>query len=221
MRRNGRWVVVPIAATLVAASLLAGACGQTGGSHAELADAGARFWRDPASTGKAALPAHNGENAGPASGALVIKYLTTTQRKVTKQRLVKAPLQLCPVQGRGYFSDDFGAPRYAGGFHLHQGNDMFANTGTPVVAPFDGLAVATPNDLGGLAVKVFGSRGYVYNAHLVAYGKLGRVKIGDVIGYVGNTCDARGGASHDHFEWHPNNGAAVDPYPFLKAACVA
>ena len=45
-----------------------------------------------------------------------------------------------------------------------------------------------------------------------------------------------GGATHDHFEWHPNNptqwgplhvspygvsmvGTAIDPYPFLNAVC--
>jgi hypothetical protein len=45
---------------------------------------------------------------------------------------------------------------------------MFAADGTPVVAPFPGEAVATPNELGGLAVTVYGAPGYVYNAHLSA-----------------------------------------------------
>lgn len=198
------------------------ACGQTSGSHTKIADAAAaaNFWGDPTTTGVAALPPQNGENTGPGTGSIVVRYTTTTQRKITKRRLVKAPIQLCPVQGKGYFSNDFGAPRYAGGYHPHAGNDIFAAMGTPVVAPFDGVAFATPNSLGGNAVKVSGPLGFVYNAHLIAYGKLGRVKIGDVIGYVGNTGDARGGAPHDHFEWHPGGGLAVNPYPFLKAACV-
>jgi murein DD-endopeptidase MepM/ murein hydrolase activator NlpD len=65
-----------------------------------------------------------------------------------------------------------------------------------------------PNRLGGLAVDVYGADGHVYNAHLSAYGKLGDVKTGDVIGYVGST-----GGPHDYFEWHPGNGPAVDPTP--------
>ena len=85
------------------------------------------------------------------------------------------------------------------------------------MAPFDGIAEAGHNWLGGNAVYVRGENGYVYNAHLSAYGKLGEVKAGDVIGYVGSTGDA--GGPHDHFEWHPGNGSAVDPYPYLMAVC--
>ena len=101
--------------------------------------------------------------------------------------------------------------------HIHQGNDMMAGSGQPIVAPFDGIAEASHNWLGGNAVYVRGANGYVYNAHLSAYGKLGAVKAGDVIGYVGSTGDA--GGPHDHFEWHPGNGSAVDPYPYLMAVC--
>jgi peptidoglycan hydrolase CwlO-like protein len=143
----------------------------------------------------------------------------------------------CPVQGFVTFSDDFGAPRYGGGYHLHAGNDMFAARGTPVVAPFAGRAEEAGNGLGGNAVKVFGSQGWVYNAHLDQYtGTFPRdVQAGDQIGTVGNTGDAQGGATHDHFEWHPNDpsqwptwtspygvhmvGDAIDPYPFLLNAC--
>ena len=62
---------------------------------------------------------------------------------------------------------------------------MMAAGGTPIVAPFDGIAVNAKNQIGGNAVKVYGEYGYVYNAHLSAYGQLGPVETGDVIGYVG------------------------------------
>ncbi len=140
------------------------------------------------------------------------------------------PFGLCPVR----FADDFGAPRYAGGFHLHAGIDIFAPLGTPVVAPFPGTAVERGNLLGGLAVTVYGREGYVYNAHLSRIGAVGPVRTGTVIGYVGSTGDAAGGPSHNHFEWHPTVvpaelhvspygqtliGTAVDPYPYLVKVC--
>jgi murein DD-endopeptidase MepM/ murein hydrolase activator NlpD len=145
------------------------------------------------------------------------------------------PLQVCPVQGAVSFGDGFGAPRYAGGFHLHAGVDMLANYGTPIVAPFDGVARSSYNTLGGNAVFVTGRYGYVYNAHLQSYSdhSNGPVHAGDVIGYVGDTGDAIG-TPHDHFEYHPNVipagwpssaygysvvGGAINPYPLLVNVC--
>jgi murein DD-endopeptidase MepM/ murein hydrolase activator NlpD len=196
---------------LVAAPvLLSASCGQNSGVHKEIVT-----FRQAAAAASP-TPSNNGENSLPIP---TIRYTVVTITKTKKVIGGSGPFYICPVQGKGFFSDDFGAPRYAGGFHLHQGNDIFAPRGTPIVAPFDGTATVSSNSLGGLAVKVYGSHGYVYNAHLVQYGKLGAVKAGTVIGYVGNTGDALGGPWHDHFEWHPGNGPAIDPYPFLKAVC--
>jgi murein DD-endopeptidase MepM/ murein hydrolase activator NlpD len=131
------------------------------------------------------------------------------------------PFAVCPVAGPHAIADGFGVwvhhPKDEGGNHVHQGNDISAPSGTPIVAPFDGVAVASPNKIGGLAVNVFGDFGYVYNAHLSRYGSLGAVEKGDVVGYVGATGNA--GGPHDHFEWHPDGGAAVDPYGFLLQVC--
>jgi murein DD-endopeptidase MepM/ murein hydrolase activator NlpD len=131
------------------------------------------------------------------------------------------PFSVCPVAGPVAVADNFGVwvhrPEKQGGDHVHQGNDMMAAYGTPIVAPFDGTAVVATNHIGGLAVKVFGKYGYVYNAHLSRFGQLGAVHAGDVIGYVGATGDTN--ANHDHFEWHPGNGSAVDPHTFLMAVC--
>jgi murein DD-endopeptidase MepM/ murein hydrolase activator NlpD len=125
----------------------------------------------------------------------------------------------CPIAGPNAVTDNFGItvrlPNVP--VHRHMGNDILAATGTPIVAPFDGYASASSSDLGGLEVRVTGSRGYVYNAHLASYGSLGSVRTGEVIGYVGSTGDAT--APHDHFEWHPGGGAAVDPNPLLSVSC--
>jgi murein DD-endopeptidase MepM/ murein hydrolase activator NlpD len=131
------------------------------------------------------------------------------------------PFAVCPIRGPHAIADDFGIwvhrSKERGGDHVHQGNDMMSPAGTPVVAPFDGVAVAAPNDLGGLAVKVFGENGYVYMAHNSRYGQLGHVETGDVVAYVGATGNT--GAPHVHFEWHPGGGSAVDPHEFLLMVC--
>jgi peptidoglycan hydrolase CwlO-like protein len=142
--------------------------------------------------------------------------------------------QVCPVGQPRAFGDDFGAPRYSGGYHNHAGNDILAPAGTPIFAPFDGTASEATNDLGGLSVYVHGAAGYVYNAHLSQLGQLGPVRAGDVIGYVGTSGNAQGGPPHDHFEWHPNAmpaswptssygyssiDDALNPYPLLMQVC--
>ena len=127
---------------------------------------------------------------------------------------------VCPVQGALAFTDSFGAPR-AGG-RRHQGIDIMSPMGTPTVAPVSGTVKDHPNSLGGLAWYVYGDDGNTYyGAHLSAYanGDAGHVQAGTVIGYVGNTGDASGGATHLHFEMHPNGGAAVDPYNILRKYC--
>jgi murein DD-endopeptidase MepM/ murein hydrolase activator NlpD len=129
------------------------------------------------------------------------------------------PLYVCPVDPPRSYSDDFGAPRYTGGYHPHAGIDIFAPAGTPVRAPFDGIAVDASNAIGGYAVRVHGGEGYVYNAHLSAFGTLGQVEAGTVIGFVGNTGNAATTPAHDHFEWHPDGGLAVNPFPYLNEVC--
>ena len=115
------------------------------------------------------------------------------------------PFAVCPVAGPHAIADGFGIwvkhPKDEGGNHIHQGNDISAPYGTPIVAPFDGTAVTATNKIGGLAVKVFGDFGYVYNAHLSRYGQLGAVEKGDVVGYVGTTGNA--GATAQPFRVAP------------------
>jgi murein DD-endopeptidase MepM/ murein hydrolase activator NlpD len=127
--------------------------------------------------------------------------------------------QHCPIKGWHSISDNFGITVRLPDVpvHRHMGNDILAYAGTPIVAPFDGYASASSSELGGLEVRVEGTAGYVYNAHLSSYGTLGHVQAGTVIGYVGDTGDAT--TAHDHLEWHPHGGVAVDPFPYLSVSC--
>jgi murein DD-endopeptidase MepM/ murein hydrolase activator NlpD len=123
---------------------------------------------------------------------------------------------ICPVPGSS-FIDSWGAPRPQG--WAHQGVDMMASTGTPIVAPVSGFVTHRGNPVGGLAFHIDGSDGrYYYGAHLSAYGQSGNVQAGTVIGYVGNTGDAAATAPHLHLEIHIG-GVPVNPYPYVAAVC--
>jgi peptidoglycan LD-endopeptidase LytH len=130
------------------------------------------------------------------------------------------PLYWCPVDSPRSYVDTFGAPRVG---HTHQGNDIFAATGTPIRAPFEGTAQEGYDGLGGIVVHVYSSNGsdYVYNAHLSKHAGVNgaHVQPGDLIGYVGNTGNAVGTSPHDHFEYHPGGGDAVSPYLYLNEVC--
>jgi len=125
---------------------------------------------------------------------------------------------ICPVPGSAY-GDSWGAPRSGG--RRHQGVDMLAPTGTPLISVVSGYVNQTTNPLGGVAIQLFGDNGNrYYYAHLSAYeGLSGWVPQGQVIGYVGDTGNAIG-IPHLHFEIHPGGGIPVNPYlSVLSAGC--
>ena len=125
---------------------------------------------------------------------------------------------LCPVQGPHAFSDDYGAPR--GGGFSHQGNDILAARGTPVVASVDGVVRHREGAVSGLAYYLDGDDGNEYfGAHLDSFGASGRVTQGTVVGRVGNTGDAASTAPHLHFEIHPGGSGYENPYPTLTRYC--
>ncbi len=125
---------------------------------------------------------------------------------------------LCPVEGPHAFSDDYGAPR--GGGFSHQGNDILAARGTPVVASVDGVVRHREGAVSGLAYYLDGDDGNEYfGAHLDSFGASGRVTQGTVVGRVGNTGDAASTAPHLHFEIHPGGSGYENPYPTLVKYC--
>ena len=129
-----------------------------------------------------------------------------------------------PVGEPHTFGDSFGAPRMMGTTfeHAHQGTDIMAPMATPLLACERGIITEMGSDvLGGTELWLKGESGtYYYYAHLSAFvegQKVGDlVEAGDLVGLVGDTGNAKGGAPHLHFEIHPDGGKAVNPYPLLK-----
>jgi murein DD-endopeptidase MepM/ murein hydrolase activator NlpD len=126
-----------------------------------------------------------------------------------------------PVRPACYFVDSWMESR--GANRKHEGVDIVASRGQEVLAVADGtitkIYTADTAKLSGNAVRLtMGDGTYFFYAHLdtfapgIAVGS--KVAVGQVIGTVGST-----GATtpHLHFEVHPQGGAAVNPYPIVKA----
>ena len=128
---------------------------------------------------------------------------------------------LCPVRGAMSFVDSWMAPRPGG--RSHQGVDIMSPRGTPVVLPVGGRTTFRTGGIGGLTFNLNGDDGnYYYGAHLDSYAGLadGWYPAGTVVGYVGDTGDARGTGTHLHFEIHVGGyGNVVNPYPTTRANC--
>jgi murein DD-endopeptidase MepM/ murein hydrolase activator NlpD len=132
-----------------------------------------------------------------------------------------------PIQGPHQIglqpSQRFGAQR---GGHTHEGQDVFAACGTPLVAVHSGVILyqATQAAAGNYVVlrEDSGAADYAY-MHLrdpALVGRGVRVTTGQLLGYVGDTGDADG--CHLHLEKWPapgwySGGAPVDPLPDLQA----
>ncbi len=164
---------------------------------------------------------------GDRLGDIAAKYGTTISAiakasKITNVNLIKAGQTLtiptgsswvCPVASSSFFND-WGFPRSGGRYH--EGNDLFAPRGTPVRASVSGRVEIITGTLTGLGYRLHGDDGVRYSgAHLDSLVKDGKVSAGDVIGYVGDTGNAKGTRPHLHFEIHPKDGPAVNPYPTL------
>jgi len=159
----------------------------------------------------------------PAPGETALPRQSTSVRSSAPAGSVGAELgsYLFPILGQSSYTNDWGGARASTGIP-HQGTDIFAAEGTPIVAVADGVLDRVGwNAIGGYRFWLFDDQGNsFYHAHLSAYSPLAqdgaRVKRGDVIGFVGHTGDAQGTPPHLHFEIHPGNGAATNPFPFLN-----
>jgi hypothetical protein len=152
--------------------------------------------------------------------------------------LKAVPRLIFPVVGGATYIDDFGDARPGG---THQGNDLMAARHTPAVAVEAGtVKFWTTSANAGCMLYLYGDSGTTYlyihlNNDLTANndnrGKCvagtayapglksgAHVAAGQLVGFVGDSGDANGISPHLHFEVHPNDGAAVSPYKYLKKA---
>lgn len=106
-----------------------------------------------------------------------------------------------------------------GGSRQHEGVDIFAPRGTPVLAVAGGLATPRESRLGGKTVWLRSRGASYYYAHLdsVAVSAYDRVDAGAVLGYIGNTGNARTTAPHLHFGVYRWRSGAIDPLPLLRS----
>ncbi|MHA0042268.1 M23 family metallopeptidase [Deinococcus sp. PEB2-63] len=122
-----------------------------------------------------------------------------------------------PLPGQR-FVDTWGGARSQG--RRHEGVDIFAPRGTPIRATTRGMVVNVgPNNLGGRTVMILGPAGQRhYYAHLERYPDLKRgdwVQAGDVVGFVGDSGNAKGTPPHLHYGIY-TSGGAINPYPLLQ-----
>ena len=101
----------------------------------------------------------------------------------------------------------------------HEGIDIFAKKGTPVLSAAEGIVLRLDETLvGGKLVWVLGPAGqHHYYAHLDSFGTVtpgDRVRAGTLLGYVGNTGNAKTTPPHLHYGVYADDGA-VNPYPLL------
>jgi LysM repeat protein len=127
---------------------------------------------------------------------------------------------VCPVPGASYMND-WGFPRSTTSSGFHQGNDLFAPIGTPVVAPISGQLTFGSNNLGGRTFHITSPSGWVvYGAHNSSLVGSDRwVDAGELVAHVGDSGDARGGQPHLHLGLRRTGGNFINPYPSLSAAC--
>ena len=152
-----------------------------------------------------------------------LRMILTEPKRVVAFVTSEPPTQLpVPVQGivPGQLTDTWGGARSGG--RAHEGIDIFGKRNTPVLSATEGfVASLSPNTLGGTVVWVVGpGRERHYYAHLESHApdiRVGQwVEAGTVIGFVGDSGNAKGTPPHLHYGIYRMGEGAVNPYPRLR-----
>lgn len=154
---------------------------------------------------------------------LVDSLMRASNVGVEPQELLIRGMGRFPVAGLATYSDDWWNPRYTPVFHLHEGLDIFADFGTPIISPDKGVVTrVTQGPVGGLGVWVRGSDATLYYFAHMQFVSAGiepgaPVEVGTQLGGVGNTGNADGGTPHLHMQIHPRGGGPVPPKPYVDS----
>lgn len=161
------------------------------------------------------------ERAAAAAEASGSSSSGTSERAAPATGSLPSGSHVFPIAAPSTYSDDWLAARAGGRYH--EGIDLFADRGSPVVAVAGGTVYRV--GYSGISGNRFWLRDAAgttfFYAHLDGFSSAARegatVAKGTVLGYVGDTGDARGTSPHVHFEIHPGGGGPIRPYPIVSA----
>ncbi|MEO8193232.1 MAG: M23 family metallopeptidase [Gemmatimonadales bacterium] len=156
--------------------------------------------------------------------AAIFIFFPVLRHPVLFARLLTSPAPATvqiPVMGvrKKQIPNSWGSPRSGG--RSHRGVDIFAPSGTPVLSATEGIVFRVgTNRLGGNVINVLGpGRQVHYYAHLDRYDAFRPgdvVYAGNILGYVGNTGNARNTPPHLHYGVYDPIKGAINPWPLLN-----
>lgn len=156
-------------------------------------------------------------------GDYVLRWQSAFSNNETYElKMVTMPMYGWPIAAnyKNNLGSVWGDPR-DGGVRKHEGIDIMAAAGVPVVAVADGIITnVNENELGGkvISLRPANSNLSIYYAHLSeqSVNTGDRVTKGQVIGKVGNTGNARTTVPHLHFGVYDRYNGAIDPIGFVQ-----
>lgn len=157
--------------------------------------------------------------AAAAAAAQDVAAPTTSDAPAETPVPIPSGSRVCPVAGPNSFIDSWGYPRSGG--RSHEGTDIMADYGVPLVAIVSGtITLSSYGPSAGYWQILTGDDGnqywYLHNRVNLVNG--GRVTKGQQIAEVGDSGNATG-VPHVHFEYHPGGGGPVNPYPLVRPIC--